>query len=380
VIAAVSLVIAIGFGVMSPVLPTYVRLFGVSSFLVGLIVSAFAVVRLASNPAASRLLRVVAPREVVVVGALLIGVTTFMMGVSNSYWTILLWRGLSGVGSLALLFSVTPSHLRGRANSLVGGGWVIGGMAGPALGGLVAQISIHAPFFFYAATLFLSAAVLFFTIPHTPRGEGPARPQKVPLATFWRDRRFVAALAVNFANSWQSYGVRNLLVPLFVVETLGLTTAHTGWAFAAAAVAQFACLAPAGWSSDKLGRQPTLLIGIALIAASGACLALSGSYIVLIALLCVYAVGASCLGASSQALLADVVPPTAGSALAAFQMAGDTGLIIGPLLAGALLDFFPMTVAWCVGSGLFVAAGILVATLKPGAPVLAAPVDPVDPR
>jgi MFS family permease len=379
VLTSTAFLIAVGFGVMSPVLPTYVRLFGVSGFLVGLVVSVFAIVRLASNPVASRLLRYLGPREVLLTGTLLIAVTTFLLGVANAYWAILLWRGLSGVGSalfgvgsLALLFSVTPAHLRGRANALNGGGWVLGGMAGPAIGGLVAQISIHAPFFFYSATLFVSAAVVCLTIPRTPRREeaDPARPYT--LRPFLADRRYRAALAVNFANSWQTFGVRALLVPLFVVETLGLSTAHTGWALTMAAVANFACVAPAGWATDKLGRRPVLLFGIAVIALVSGCLAASDSFAVLVVLLCVYAVGGSGLGASVQALLADVVPPTAGPALAAYQMAGDAGLIVGPLLAGALIDVFPMAVAWAVGGVLFLVAGVLVATMR-------APAEPAEP-
>jgi MFS family permease len=269
-IAVVGFFIAVGFGVMAPVLPVYVRLFGVSSFLVGLVASALSVVRLASMPAASRLLRRVGPRELVIAGNLLIAFTTFMMGWSDSYWAILVWRGLGGFGSalygvasMALVFTVAPPHQRGRANALVGGGFTLGGMAGPALGGLVAGISMSAPFFFYAATLVIAAGIVVVLIPRTPRAEYQARAAAaVGLGQLMRDRRFTAVLAVSFANLWQSHGVRNLLVPLFVVEALGLTTREAGWAFSIAAVVQFAAIQPSGWASDRLGRRPVLLFGV----------------------------------------------------------------------------------------------------------------------
>ncbi|MDR1264442.1 MAG: MFS transporter [Propionibacteriaceae bacterium] len=378
VMAVVGFLVALGFGVMSPVLPLYVRLFGVSSFLVGLVVSLFALVRLVTNPLAGRLLRRLGPRRIVILGAVLIAVTTFMMGVSDSYWTILLWRGLSGVGSachgvgsLALIFSVTPPQLRGRANALSGGGFVVGGMAGPAVGGLVAQWSIHAPFFFYATTLAIGAAVVWVMVPRLPPAAAPAAGTR-PLA-LWRDRRFRAVLAVNFAQSWQSYGVRNLLIPLFVVETLGRDLRAVGWAFTAAALAQFACLTPTGWATDRLGRKPTLLFGLGLTAVVGAGLAWSRSYVVLVVLLCLYSVGAAATSSSSQAMLADAVPATDGSALASYQMAGDVGLILGPMVAGALIDVWPMTLAWSVGSVFLLLAALLVAVVAPSPP--AAPGD-----
>jgi MFS family permease len=367
-LSGVGLLIGMGFGVMAPVLPIYVRLFGVSSFLVGLVVSVFAIVRLASNPVASRLLRHIGPRGLVIAGCLLLAVTTFLMGLSGSFASILLWRGLSGVGSafhgvgsLALIFSATPALLRGRANALAGGGFTVGGMAGPALGGLVAQISIHAPFFFYAAMLLASAATVWLLVPPTPRQAVDFAQVARPLKELWHDRRYVAALAANFANSWQSYGVRNLLIPLFIVEEMGRTTRETGWAFTISAVAQLLFLPVAGWAADRVGRRPTLLTGLVAMAAVSSCLALSRDLVVLIGLLCVYSAAAAAAGASSQALLGDVVPSTGGPALAAFQMAGDAGLIIGPMVAGALADVLPMTAAWCVGAALTLVAAALVA-------------------
>jgi MFS family permease len=373
IVAVVGFFIAVGFGVMSPVLPIYVRLFGVSSFLVGLVSSSLSILRLATMPGASRLLRYIGPRELVIAGNLLLAGTTFMMGISNSYWPILIWRGLGGFGSalygvasMALVFTVTPPHQRGRANSMVGGGFVLGGMAGPALGGLVAQVSMHAPFFFYSATLTVAALVVLVAIPRTPLAEQRRRAaDTIGFRGLLHDRRFVAVLATAFANLWQSHGVRNLLVPLFIVEVLGLTTREAGLAFSIAAVVQFAFLQPAGWATDRLGRRPVLLFGTVTMAVVGASLALTNSYVVLVVLLCVYSVGATATGSSAQAMLADVVPPTSGSGLAAFQMFGDSGQILGPLVAGALIDVLPMRVAWFPGTVFFAIAAVLVWRAKP---------------
>ncbi|MDR0415748.1 MAG: MFS transporter, partial [Propionibacteriaceae bacterium] len=276
-IAVVGFFVAVGFGVMAPVLPVYVRLFGVSSFLVGLVASALSVVRLATMPAASQLLRRVGPRELVSAGNFLVAFTTLMMGLSDGYWPTLVWRGLGGFGSavygvasMALIFTVAPPRQRGRANALVGGGFTLGGMAGPALGGLVAGISLSAPFFFYAATLAIAAAIVLVLVPRTPRADHQARTAvSVGLRQLLGDRRFGAVLAVGFANLWQSNGVRSLVVPLFVVEALGLTTREAGWAFSIAAVVQFAAIQPSGWATDRLGRRPVLLFGcVALLLVS----------------------------------------------------------------------------------------------------------------
>lgn len=367
IIALVNTLTALGFGVMSPVLPVYARTFGVSGFLIGLVVSSLAIVRLVTMPVCGRLMRLVGPRELAIAGSALVTITTFLVGVAQSYWGVLIWRGLTGLGSglvtvttLSILFTVTPAHMRGRANAVSGGGWVLGGMVGPALGGLVATISIHAPFFFYSAMLLISIAVIWVGLPRTPREHQPTRHQpSTGLRQLLRDRRFTTALLVNFANGWQSNGVRNLLVPLFVVESLHRSTSFTGIAFAVAAVVQAGCLPLTGWSVDRFPRRTMVLIGALLAGVTSIGLALAGSYAWLLVLLALYAIGASTMGSASQAMLADTVPITASPGLAAYQMSADLGTIGGPLVAGAVVDGLGLPVAWLFGAvALLAGAGL----------------------
>ncbi|MDR2620204.1 MAG: MFS transporter [Propionibacteriaceae bacterium] len=371
VVAAVDFLIGIGFGVMSPVLPVYVRLFGVSSFLVGLVSASLAIVRITTSPGASWLLKYLRPREMLVVGNAMLAVTTFMMGVADSYLPILIWRGLGGLGSalngvasLALVFESAPAAVRGRANSLVGGGYIVGGMAGPAIGGIVAGISIHAPFFFYAATLTISVVFVLVTIPPSAPIALPERKrntqQSVGFRTLLREQRYVTALAINFAGNWQANGVRNLVIPLFVVETLGLSTGRTALAFTISAVIQFIFIQPLGWACDHFGRRLPLLVGLSVVIVTGTLVNVFDSFWVMVGLLCVFSVGATLLGSAGQSLLADVTPPNSGGGLAGYQMVGDAGWIMGPLIAGALLDVSPMWMAWTVGTLMYTMCLLLV--------------------
>jgi len=367
VLAGVGFLVAIGFGVMSPVLPVYARTFGVTSFMIGLVVSGMSILRASTMPLSSQLLRWIGPRELAIVGNALIAVTTFMIGIAKTYWGVLLWRALSGFGSalygvssMALLFAAVPSHLRGRANALSGGGWVLGAMAGPALGGFIAAISIHAPFFFYSATLACSSVFMVILLPRAPiQQRRAARTNAVRLMDLARDRRFRAAIVMNFANGWQSNGVRALLIPLFIVEILHRDTVATGLAFAIAAIAQASFLPLTGMGTDRLGRRFMMLAGGGLACTVSVGLALAQSYVVLIILMCLYAIGASAAGSASQAMLADTVPVSASAGLAAFQMAGDIGQISGPLVAGAILDAISMPWAWLVGAVILATAVVL---------------------
>jgi MFS family permease len=362
ILVAVGFLIAVGFGVMVPALPIFAASFGVGSFLIGLVISSLAVLRLSTMPLSSWLLRFVGARELLIVGCGMCAATTFMIGVAHSYWGVLLWRGLSGFGSalfgvssMALLFASAPAHMRGRANSMYAGGFVLGGVAGPAIGGLLSAYSLQLPFFVYAISLVIGAVVLVIALPRTSSEQRRrVRSASASLGHLIADRRFRAACAVNFAHGWQAFGVRTMLVPLFVVGSLGRSMTWVGLAFAISAIAQAACLPLAGWGTDRFGRRAMMLVGSAITATVSVGLALTGSYFWLVVLLCFYAIGASASGSASQALLADTVPPGTSAGLAVFQMSGDIGVILGPLAAGVIIDAFSLPWAWVGGAVLIV--------------------------
>src|SRR5690606_30558512 len=149
-----------------------------------------------------------------------------LVGIATDYAQVLLLRGAGGIGSamfsisaMTLLLGSTPSAIRGRAMGFYQGGFLIGGMAGPALGGLLAAISLQAPFFFYAGTLAIAGLVgLVILRPKMQQATGEQAAVTVPFRTVIRDRRFIAACLANLASGWSAMGVRSALVPVLVVE------------------------------------------------------------------------------------------------------------------------------------------------------------------
>ncbi|HET7724091.1 MAG TPA: MFS transporter, partial [Propionibacteriaceae bacterium] len=144
VLAVIAFLVALGFGIVSPVLPVFARTFGVTTLAAGAVASSFALVRVASLPMAARLARALAERRIIVAGVLIVAVSSAACAAATSYWSFLIARAAGGVGSAmftigatTLLFSVTPSERLGRASGLFNGGFVLGGMTGPVLGGIL---------------------------------------------------------------------------------------------------------------------------------------------------------------------------------------------------------------------------------------------------
>lgn len=166
VLGMIAFCVAVGFGVLIPVLPVFARSFGVGNLQVGMVVSVFALLRLASSPFCGRMINRAGERLVLATGIFIVALSSGLAGISQTYEQLLVLRGIGGVGSamftvsaMTLLLNAVDTRLRGRAAGFFQGGFLIGGMTGPAIGGLLATISITAPFFFYAGTLAVAGTI-----------------------------------------------------------------------------------------------------------------------------------------------------------------------------------------------------------------------------
>lgn len=389
VIAAIAFCVALGFGIVAPALPIYASTFGVSAFLAGAVISVFALMRLVSSPGAGALVDRIGERRVLTTGLVIVAVSSVLAGLAQSYVQLLVLRGAGGIGSsmftvsaMALLLKVVSADQRGRAAGAFQAGFLLGGVAGPAVGGIVVGISIRAPFFFYAVTLALAAVVAWRWLPAEPPGSpipardtepetpadasdgtdpAPAAPAPdaalteptapVTLRDALRNRAYQAALAANLTNGFVTFGLRSSLVPLFVIEGLRSDATLSGVGFLVAAATQAALLLPAGRLADRRGRRPALIAGTTLTLLGMSALVIAGSPAIFLVAMAISGLAAAFMGSAPAAVAGDVVGPGGrGIVIALFQMTADLGAIIGPLLAGLLADRLGFGPAFAVGA------------------------------
>ncbi|NQX35162.1 MFS transporter [Herbiconiux sp. VKM Ac-2851] len=365
VLGVIAFFVMLGFGVVVPVLPVYVRSFGVGYLEVGAVVSAFAVMRLVANPFVGKLIDLLGERVVLAVGIGIVALSSALVGLADNYPAVLLLRGAGGIGSamfsvaaMTLLLATTEPAVRGRAVGFYQGGFLIGGMAGPAVGGLLSGISLHAPFFFYAGTLMVAGAVGLALLKRRTRDPDAVPEPPRPFRQVLRDRGYQSALLASLAQGWSAMGVRSALVPVLIVEVLHEKPAITGIAFAVAAVAQTLALAPAGRFVDTVGRKPAIIGAFAVGALVMVAIPLVSSIWLLIVLLSVYGVAAAFMGTAPAAAVGDAAGARGGQPVAVFQAVADAGAIVGPLTAGLLVDAFGYEAAFASAAILMGAAAL----------------------
>ncbi|QIS14986.1 MFS transporter [Nocardia arthritidis] len=370
VLVGSAFIVAIGFGLVSPVLPQYARSFGVGVAAASAIVSAFALMRLLFAPLSGRLVQRLGERWVYLGGLLIVAVSTGASALAQSYWQLMVLRSAGGIGStmftvssLALVIRLSPPLERGRVSGLWSSSFLIGSVSGPLVGGALAGLGLRAPFVIYAVALLIAAAVVYVSLRNSTLA-APEPVGEVRMMTFREGLalpEYRAVLLSNFANGAAVFGVRMALVPLLVVEVLHQSAGMAGVTLTVFAAGNVAVLFSAGRLSDRFGRKPFLVIGSIICAIGTAGLGIAPNLPWLLATSFVAGVGSGMFTPTQQAALADIIGPRGrgGPVLAGFQMSMDLGTVLGPIAVGALAQQVSYGLGLAVTGGLLAVAALV---------------------
>ena len=196
---------------------------------------------------------------VIAAGVVFWSLATFLSGLANSFMMLLIARALVGVGEAAyapaaqsMISSAFHSEVRARAQAVFAAGMLLGGAAGQALGGLVAETHgwQHAFFVVGVPGLILGLAALRLEEP--PRGP---RTELVPVGRLLRVPAYLAMIVsgvfitfssvsfltwgVDYVVSYKEFGLREASV---LLATIALVTLVLG-------------VLTGGWVADRLQRR-----------------------------------------------------------------------------------------------------------------------------
>lgn len=369
VLVAATAVVAIGYGLIAPVLPIYAKSFDVGVTAAGVIVSIFALFRLLFAPVSGTLVTRLGERSTYMLGLFIVAISSVATAFAGDYVHLLIYRGLGGIGSVfftvsaaALLVRLSPPNLRGRVSSAYAGAFLIGNLVGPVLGGLLARWGIRLPFIVYAVALFVAIAVVWFKLPTTMVQPVVGAPKLPPMALgqAWAMPTFRAAVASNFANGWANFGVRVAMVPLLVAAAISTQEWVAGLVLATFAAGNAIAISFSGRLADSRGRRPLMLAGLVTAGLGTIALGYVTSLSIMVGLTLVAGLGAGLMGPAQQASIADVIglKRSSGQVLAVFTMVSDLGAIIAPVATGAIIDHLGYGLGFAVAGSLLLLAAI----------------------
>jgi DHA1 family tetracycline resistance protein-like MFS transporter len=225
----------IGFGIIVPLLPFYAETFGASPIVIGLLFAVFSLCQLVAAPALGDLSDRYGRRPILIFSLLGTVVSFVMLAMAHSIVMLFLARvvdGLSG-GNIstarAYVADITEPKDRARAYGIIGAAFGLGFIMGPALSGMLAQVSYTAPIWAAAALTAVAAAMAWLWLPETVHRAhaGVGNPLSYLPALLQRPgiRR---VLTVDFIY-WFAFSIFQTTFALFAARRFDFDASRTGY-------------------------------------------------------------------------------------------------------------------------------------------------------
>ncbi len=370
---APALMVTLGQGLLVPILPLYAADFEISYVLIGLVLAGEGLGTLIADVPTGMMQRRFGDKQVMMMGLLLKALSLGLLFVATTIWVVLLLRLIAGFGRSMYTVSahvyVTNNielGKRGKAISMFGGTYRLGGFIGPAVGGVIAgALGLRSAFIVaaLASAIGLGLVALFMRNGKRKSTHDTGEAHQLDLRSVLQANRRI----LTSAGTAQVFGQmvragRMVVIPLFAADALGLAVDQIGLIVSISVAVDFSLFMVAGWLMDRYGRKFAIVPCFGIQALGMALVPFTASFGGLLFATVVIGIGNG-LGAGSMMTLGADLSPTAsrGEFLGVWRLIGDLGHTGAPLLVGAVADILVLSSAiWVIaGSGL-AAAGIFL--------------------
>jgi MFS family permease len=172
----------------------------------------------------------------------------------------------------------------------------------------------------------------------------------------------------------------NTVLPVasrYAAGPLGADSTGVGIAIGVFAIAALVLRPVVGWSSDRFGRRPLLILGGALTVLALALHLVATSLPMFIVARSLFGVGDAFFFVSAVAAISDMAPPERrGEAINVGSLAVYLGLAFGPFLGETILSLRDYTAVWIAAAIMAAAATAITLLVPETAPVAFRPKDP----
>lgn len=172
VLVGAAFAVAVGYGLIAPILPLFAQQMSASVTATTIVVSAFAAFRLLWATPAGSLVQRFGEQRVYMAGVLIVAASSAATAFSANYWQLLVFRSVGGIGSVmftvaavGMLVKLAPPTMRGRVSALYGASFLVGNITGPLIGGLLGGFGPQLPFLVYAGFLVVAATLVGWLMP-----------------------------------------------------------------------------------------------------------------------------------------------------------------------------------------------------------------------
>ncbi|MET0514955.1 MAG: MFS transporter [Nitrospiraceae bacterium] len=247
-----------------------------------------------------------------------------------------------------------------------------GALLGPFIGGWLVYTAGFSTAFVAAGIFGCIALIIFFSLHLNPpppvvqeKGVAPLLEEMMKgFAAVARNRKVLITSSTDAAKMIAN-GALMAFLPLYGIS-VGLNPGEVGVLFSVQAITSFLSKPVMGRVSDRVGRQPLIVIGLVICAGTFLLIAYTATFFLLLILSAGFGFGEAVVSSSSSALVADSSEfKRLGAGMGMQGTIMDIGHASGPLLAGVLIARLNYQAAFLIIAGLqLVAAAVFWATMR----------------
>lgn len=346
-----AFLLATGGGIVSPTLSIYVKSFELSYTLTTVVLA----VGVLGNIPAGVLVERLGRKSSMLLGLVMIGVSTVAMGTATSFFQLIGAQLVGGVGNAlwmlarhAYMTDVIPIGNRGRAIALFGGVNRMGTFAGQFCA-IFLGVNLRLPFFIYTAVVALNFLLCLFFIPKTRRPTTETAEKKPPylkhlLEISRQHARLLATAGVGQVCVQTLRRGCNIIIPLYGDEVVGLTTQQVRTVVMVSSAIDMSMFPIAGHAMDRFGRRYATVPGVCIFATGMMLMPFTGTFTTLLLTAIFMRMGNGIASGTMMTLGADLAPHEGtGEFLGLWRLTGDFGGSAGPVIVGNLADLFGLS-------------------------------------
>ncbi len=311
----------------------------------GVMATSFAAMQFLFSPTIGALSDRWGRRPVLLISLFIMFIDYIVMALTHSIWMLMLLRIVSGLTAAnfsvgnAYLADITPPEKRAASFGLFGAGFGIGFVAGPILGGMLAEYGSRTPF--YAAALLSFANFLFvaFVLPETVKNTTrklPSLSEINPLGAFLRLIKLptLRILLIIVLLNEIAVVVYPSIWSFFTMEVFGWSPRQVGLSLSFYGISMAIVQAIVIRIYLRyLGELGTLLIGLALNIVVFCIMLFLTNAAIAMALIPLSALGAVILPPVKSMMSRKMPATVQGELLGVVSSTASIGAIFGPLIA-----------------------------------------------
>ena len=273
-------------------------------------------------------------------------------------FTVLCWQTL-----MTVILDLSSEKNRGRNMGIFGIFLASAMGGGPVLGGFLASWGVFAPYYF-ASILSLMAFIITLILLKEPENLSSKPSLEENMNIVFRNPRVIIPGIFNFVDRLH-IGFILFILPFFLQMELGVQPELRGMVLGIFALPFIILQYPVGKLSDKIGRYRLLIFGSIGTGIMLAVTGIIGSYGLFFIIIAFFMIGIcnGFTGPPAMALVGDIVEKEDNPVgMGFFNLLGNVGIIVGPLIGGILINYTNFVIAFFV-AGLFEILSLLAIIL-----------------